>query len=396
MRTTALVFVGLIKAFGAAQGQQLSFLDRDIKEVEAWAREDTNDSHRQYYLALAHWKRHEWQQTDSLLRLAVRMEPRYSEAYLALSYLPFSRRTQLRDEVRRNHVPEAWRSVVKEANDFYVRAFRTDPMVSLEILEVAYDIHDAQALDYDIQEYQAYLRYIAWAADLGLGRYGSARERLDKLARQEFNEAKHPDKVPDFIIWYRGLAAAHSFQYDAAIADFRVLLDRTLKLQQGDKVIPIPLQDNDYRFMIAALHHNAGHTDSAVARYQESLEHDLGLAMAHTYLASIYEQTGRGPDALLERRRAVEVSNDDPAALFDLAISLFNTGRVGEALDPLYRAIALNPRYAPPYYVLGRIGEALKQPEEARAQYERFLAHAPLRLSDLRADAQQRLNQLPK
>jgi predicted Zn-dependent protease len=374
--------------------QQFALLDRDIKDIAVWVREDTNDAHRQYVLALAHWKRHEWRETDSLLRLAVGMEPRYPEAYLALYYLPFSRRTQLREEERSKRVPEAWRPVVKEANDFYARAFRTDPMVSLEILGLAYDVHDWQALDYDVQDYQAYLRYYAWFADLGQGRYRSAYQRLDKLAHREFGEAKHPENVPNALLLYRGLAAAHTVRYDDALANFRELLERTRNLQEGNEVIPVPLLDNDYRFMLAAIHHTAGHSDSAIALYQESLEHDLGLAMAHTYLASLYEHAGRADDALLERRRAVEVSSDDPAALFDLAISLFNSGHVGEALDYLYRAVGANPRYSPPYYLLGRIGEALKQPDEARAQYARFLARAPLRLTDLRTDAQQRLDRL--
>jgi tetratricopeptide (TPR) repeat protein len=375
---------------------QFAILDRDIKDIAAWVREDTNDAHRQYVLALAHWKRHEWRETDSLLRLAVRMEPRYPEAYLALSYLPYSRRTQLREEERRKRVPEAWRPVVTEAHDFYVRAFRTDPMVSLEILGLAYDVQDWQAVDYDLQDYQTYLRYYAWFADLGQGRYRSAYDRLDKLARKEFGEAKHPDQVPNALLLYRGLAAAHTVRYEAALANFRELLERTRRLQEGYEVIPIPLQDNDYRFMLAAIHHTAGHTDSAVAWYQESLAHDLGLVMAHTYLANLHEKAGRADEALLERRRAVEASGDDPAALFDLAISLFNAGRVGEALDYLYRAIGVNPRYSPPYYLLGRIGEALEQPDDAREQYTRFLSRAPLRLTDLRTDAQQRLDRLSK
>lgn len=376
--------------------QQSAFLDRDIKDIAAWARDDTNDAHRQYYLALAHWKRHEWRETDSLLRLAVRMEPHYPEAYLALYYLPFSRRTQLHEEERRKRVPEAWRPILKEANDFYARAFRTDPMVSLEVLGLAFEVQDPQALDYNLQDYQGYLRYGAWFVDLGQGRYRSAYERLDKLARQEFGEAKHPDKVPNILLLYRGLAAAHTVRYEDALADFRALLERTRKVQEGPEVIPIPLDDNDYRFMLAAIHHTAGHTDSAIALYQESLEHDLGLVMAHTYLANLYEQAGRADDALLERRRAVEVSSDDPAALFDLAISLFNAGRVGEALDYLYRAIGVNPRYSPPYYLLGRIGEALKQSDDAHEQYTRFLARAPLRLTDLRTDAQLRLDRLSR
>jgi tetratricopeptide (TPR) repeat protein len=251
-------------------------------------------------------------------------------------------------------------------------------------------------LDFSLREYQIYLRYYAWAVDLSRGRYPSARERLAKLAETEFDEAKRPDKVPDYILWYRGLAAAHSAQYPLAIRDFRSLLDRTMKQLQRAEVIPIPLNDNEYRFMLASLHHRAGNTDTAMALYQESLEHDLGLVMAHTYLASIHEEAGRDSAALLERQRAVEVNTEDPAALFDLAVSLFNAGRMRECVQQLYRVTVLNERFAPPHYLLGRAAESYGQSDLAREEYTKFLELAPMRMTDLRTDAQQRLGKLPK
>ncbi|HWC75328.1 MAG TPA: hypothetical protein VG454_15445 [Gemmatimonadales bacterium] len=390
----ALVVFALLAARAPAQSQQVALLDRDIKDVEKWVREDTNDAQRTYYLALAHWKRHHWRQTDSLLRLAIRMEPRYPEAFLALGRLPYARRTQLADEVNRDHVPEQWRAAVKEAQDYELRAFRTDPMVSLEIEGI--EIEEPQAIDYGLPEYQFYLRCCAWKMDLWRGRYRSAYDRLTTLAEREFDAKKDPDKVPDFIYWYRGLAAAHSFQFDAAIADFHVLLDRTLKQQQRDEIINVPLADNEFRFMLAVLHRLAGHTDSAVALFQESLEHDLGLVMAHTYLAAIYEQAGRDSDALVERQRAAELNPDDPVAAFELAVSLFNRGKVRESVTELYRSIGLNDRYAPPHYLLGRAAEAFGQPDLARDQYEQFLALASMRLANLRTETQQRLDKLPK
>ena len=99
---------------------------------------------------------------------------------------------------------------------------------------------------------------------------------------------------------------------------------------------------------------------------------------------------------MLERRRATEVSEDDPTALFDLAASLFNTGQTVAADEPLRRAISLNTRFPLPYYLLGRVTEELGLPEEAREHYTRFLALAPLRLGNLRADAEQRLGHLKK
>ncbi|MGH7522228.1 MAG: hypothetical protein ACREMI_13220 [Gemmatimonadales bacterium] len=393
MRRTSFIVVALFAVVSRAHGQQLAVLERKLQEVEVWAREDTNDAQRQYFLALRHWKEHHWRQTDSLLRLAVQLEPRYADAYLALYYLPYARRTSLAEEEDRGRVPSAWRPAVEEARGFYQRAFRTDPMVNLQIMGIAFEIEEPRVRDYSTTAWVIYNRYYAWFVDLGLGRYRLAHDRLKKLAQREFNEVKHPEDVPDYILWYRGLAAAHSLQYGAAIADFRTLLDRTVKKSQRDEIVHVPLRDNEYRFMLASLHHLAGHTDSAVALYQQSLEHDLGLVMAHTYLANIHEGAGRSADAMLERQRAAEVNTDDPTALFDLAASQFNAGQLIEADDALRSAIKLNARFSPSYYLLGRVTEELGLPEEARDHYARFLALAPLR-SDLRADAQLRRDKL--
>lgn len=396
MSTTTQRFPLAVPAFVLALGLVAGPLlaQGDIKELEALVRSDSNDAQLQYQLALAHWRRHHWPQVDSLLRLAIRLEPRFAEGYLALYYLPYSRRSSLFTEEQRGRVPDSWQPIVEEAHGFYKLAFRTDPLVNQRVIAVAFDIKEPRFNDFTSPEYQIYERYYAWLVDLGLGRYGSARERLARLAERQFDEVKQPQKVPDYILWYRGLAAAHSRNYGAAITDFQALLDRTLKQQQRDEVVHVPLRDNEYRFMLAALHHVAGHADQAISLYQEALEHDLGLVMAHTYLAGIYEESGKTEEALVERRRAAEVSVDDPAAQFDYAVSLFNGQHTAEAEEPLRRAISLNPRYAPPRYLLGRVVEELGRRDEAREQYTQFLALAPQRLRDLATDAKQRLNTL--
>jgi len=390
-----LVAAGLFAA-PAAPGQDLPLPALDVKRMEALAQSDSNDAELQFYLALAHWKLHHWRQVDSLLRLALQLEPRYAEAYLALYYLPYARRPSLNREEERDRVPDDWRQVVEDAHRSYQRAFRTNPLVSLRILGVAFEIEDPKVLDYTSEEYLDYQRYYAWLVDLGLSRYGSAYDRLRKLAQNEYDERKHPDKVPDAILWFRGLAAAHSRQYDAAITDFQALLDRSLKQQHSHEIVNVPLRDNEYRFMLAVLNHVAGHRDHAIALYQEALEHDLGLVMAHTYLAAIHDAAGHADSALVERQRAAEVSSDDPTALFDYAASLFNVNRTAEAEEPLHRAVALNPRYAPSYYLLGRVVEELGRAPEARESYTRFLTVAPDRLADLKTDARARLAKLPQ
>ena len=395
-RVCSVGFLCATLAGSPSPAQQYVFMDRSVKDMEAWVREDTNDAQRQYALALRHWKEHHWRQADSLLRLSVRLEPRFADAYLALYFLPYARRSTLSDEEDRDRVPDAWKPVLEEAHGFYQRAFRTDPMVNLQIMGVAFEIEEPQVRDYSANAWIVYQRYYAWFVDLGMGRYRSAQERLEKLAQRDFNELKHPEDVPDYILWYRGLASAHSLQFDKAIKDFRALLDRQERKAQRDELVHVPLRDNEYRFMLASLHHMAGHTDSAVALYQQALEHDLGLVMAHTYLASIHEDAGRAADALVERKRAADVTTDDPTALFDLAASYFNTGQLIEADQPLRQAIKLNARYAPSYYLLGRVTEELGLPEEARDHYKAFLALSPRTAGHLRTDATQRLERLPK
>ena len=394
---TALVLA--LAAFAATParlgGQAIKLLTRDLARVQALARADSNDAEVQYYLALAHWQKHHWKQADSLLRLVIRLDPRFAEAYLALAHLPFARRATLADELYRGVVSDELRPVLEEADRFYQRAFRTDPLVDLRAFSVIYEIEDPKTADLTALQHLRYLRYWAWWDDLGMGRYESAYDRLRKLGQTEFDESKHPDRVPDYVLMYRGLAAAHSRQYGVAMTDFQALLDRTLKKQQRDEMVHVPLRDNEYRFMLAALNDVTGHPDRAAALYRESLENDLGLVMAHTYLAAIYERAGHADSALVERQRAAEVSEDDPTTLFDYAASLFNAQRTIDAEEPLLKAVKLSPRYAPAYYLLGRVDEELGLGAEAHDAYTTFLAIAPQRLRDLVADAKQRIAKLP-
>ena len=394
-RAVVFLVVGLLFAPPLA-GQALKLMTRDLNRVLALAKADSNDAEMQFYLALAYWQKHKWPQVDSLLRLAIRLDPRLAEGYLALYYLPFARRPSLANEEERGRIPEAWRPVVDEARKFYQRAFRTDPLVDLRVFSVAFEVEEPQVNDYTSVEYLMYERYFAWFIDLGMSRYGSAYDRLKKLGQREYDERKHPDKVPDFILWYRGLAAAHSRQFDSAMVDFQALLDRTIKKQQRDEIVNVPLADNEYRFMLAALNHVTGRHDRAAALYREALEHDLGLVMAHTYLAAIYDGAGKADSALLERQRAAEVSSDDPTALFDYAASLFNVQRTADAEEPLRRAAELNPRYAQTQYLLGRVLEELGRKPEARECYARFLTVASKKLGDWIADSQRRLAALPQ
>src|SRR6266545_2828426 len=71
-------------------------------------------------------------------------DPRYADAYLALGRLPYTRRPSLVKEEIRHAVPKDWQPIVEEADRFYKRAFRTDPMVGLQVMSLVNDMDEPQ------------------------------------------------------------------------------------------------------------------------------------------------------------------------------------------------------------------------------------------------------------
>ena len=362
---------------------------RSVRDLEAAARADSNDASRQFNLALAHWKRRHWREADSLLRLSIRLDPWFAEAYLGLSHLPFSRRSSLSREVAQRRVPKEWRAAVDEAHRFYQQAFRIDPFMSQRLLAVAYPITRPYFEDVNSAEARLYYLYYAWMADLGQGRYQDAYGRLSKLTFML------GDSTPDFILWYRAISAAHIGWYPGAAWDVGELLKRAEAHEERDSLLHVPLQTNDYRFMLAVLSHRAEGGDRAIELYRQAVQHDLGLVMAHVYMAMIYDETGRPDSALIEHQRAAEAGEDDPAALFDYATALFNAKRFSEAEPLLTRAVTLNPRYAAPHYLLGRVYEQLGRTAAARDAYTQFLSVAPQSLNLLIQESERRVTALP-
>ncbi len=374
--------------------QDFSVSAKTVAVLESLARKDSNESTVRYDLGIAYWSRGKFDQADSALRVAVQLNPRYAEAYLALAYLPYARRRELFDEELRDRVPDKWKPTLEESNRFYQRAFLIEPLVGLRILSLAFPVDERGFRDYTSYESQMYELFVEGFVDLSKGRYATAHERLTRLVRVVYDGDKHPDKVLNFILWHRGLAAAHSLRYDAAIADFQTLLDRALKKENQNALMRIPLRTNEYRFMLAALQSAAGRPDQAEKLFQEAAANDLGLYMAHVYLAELYQEAKRWPDAVTEYQRAVAANPEDFSLELDLGTLLFNLERTAEAEEPIHRAVAIYPRNALGHYLLGRIQEELGRPAEAKAQFAQFVELVPSGLSDLVPDAKQRLAKL--
>jgi predicted Zn-dependent protease len=151
---------------------------------------------------------------------------------------------------------------------------------------------------------------------------------------------------------------------------------------------------NHYRYALACFLHSAGQSREAVPLLQEVLSRDLGFYMAHARLALISYDMRRPRTALEERRRAVAANPDDPSLLYDLGVALARAGELADAQRILRQARTANPRHVRTLYVLARIEDQLGDTAAARAAYRQFLATAPGRFGEQKAEIGSRLQAL--
>ena len=372
-----------------AQGHQAP---AGLAELETRAQQDSLDARVLYTLAMAYDSLRRWSDEERVLHQVLAIDPHYAPAYLGLGLLPYARRAKLWEEEAKGKVPESWRAALDSAHRRFREAFLLDPLVDFRIPGTEAPPEQIWSIpDYG----RATTRFllVLGIAGFGVGRYELSYDALRQWAERRFQNLPI-DSVPDFLFWYRGLAAAHLRAWDKAVSDFEVLLARSTKQERSDSLIFIPLQTNDYRYVLAVLKQHARRVADAAALYQEALANDLGLFMAHVQLARMYRDFQQWDQAVEEARRAVQANPDDPALLVDLGMILREGGRLAEAEEVLGRAEAANPRNAEVPYALGMVRQQLGHRAEARTAFTRFVQIAPSRFAAQVADARQRLSTL--
>jgi tetratricopeptide (TPR) repeat protein len=387
----AIILVALLAA-GAmppvvAQRIKLSASLADLEKV---ARKDSNDA------AATQWRsrwndKHTTTPTQRAPRRPHRARP---AAYTALSFLPYARRSSLADEQNENRVPTDWKPRLEESDRMYRQAFMIDPLVELRLGDAVFP-RSTQYLDA--------LKFFfgEWFADYrdGLDQYYLAKYQAayDRFQRVFFaiNGDRHADRLWNTLLYWHGLAAAQVGRHDEAVWDFQTILNRYLDTEnkKKDSTLHVPLRTNEFRYILGVMKQRAGQFNEAIDLFREALQNDIGLYMAHVRLAQIYEDHNMLPQAVAERRAAVNTNPDDPSLLLDLGKTLARANQWIDAEKALQDAVAANARDPRPYYFLGSWATQNKT-AEARVAFNDFIARAPSRYGPQVADAKQRLNAL--
>ena len=373
---------------GTARAQVVLHDGVTVRSLEAAVARDSNDFVALYDLALGYWSKKRWDDAERTLNTTLAIEPRNAPALLALAHLPFARRPRLWDEIDAGEVPAEWQPALLRYDRYTQLAFLVDPLVDLQVVGAVSPSPSSLLRGGGEPTLERSLRVAI--ANLQNGRYDNAHAWFDRLARNLGGE-QDSSRIPDIVLWYRGLSAAHLNDLPAAIADFDRLskLVDTMAASSGmvDRSLPT--------FILGFLQERVGRTDEAVTTYQRLLARDLSVWMAHVRLAKIHDDRGEWSEAIRERRLAIGAAPEDASLLLDLGITLSRAGRPEEAVGPLAQAQAGLPRNFRVPYWQGLVALQRARPADAREAFGRFLSLVPSRYTGEIAEVRGRLRDLP-
>ena len=365
-----------------------------IAALEAQARTDSNDATTHYELAMGYWRLKRWDDADRVLRQAVALAPQYAEAYLALSALPFVRGEKYWKQVEKEGGKDAVVAGLLAGERYYRRAFLLNPMVDLGILGHVDETSYVQT--------GAFIVKVWWLGPLSKGinqltdgNYQRAHELLASLVADK-RAGDHGANLPDRVLWYHGLAAAHLARYDEAVEDFAILTGRAVADAQAESVGAVPLRANDYRYALATMLFLAGRYHEAAPTFRRALEFDIALYPAHVQLARIAEAQKDWDEAVRERRAAIDANPEDPGLVTDLGVTLFRAGKLEEAAEAFSQAMIAAPRDARVPYLAGIVNLRLGRQEAAREALSRFVGLAPSRFAPQVAEAREQLETIER
>jgi tetratricopeptide (TPR) repeat protein len=394
MKSGVLVIVLGALAAGRLDAQKIK-LPASLGDLQKAAAKDSNDAAAHYNVALAYWNEKRWDDVDSALHRAIRLDPRFAAAYMALSALPYARHSNLADDIAEGRLSDDMRPIIEVSDRVYRQAVMIDPLVEVRIGDVIRP-RSTPYLDVVQDLFGEWVRdYLDGLDQYYLGKYQQAYDRFQRVVLETKGD-RHADRLWNTLLYWHGLAAAQLRQNTDAVWDIGTILERYEDLEQAkkDTTLHVPLRTNEFRYLLAFMKQRAGQFNEAIDLYRKALENDLGLYMAHVQLAQIYEDHNMFPQAVAERRAAINANPDDPSLETDLGRTLARAGQWIDAEQALQQAVAGNPRDPRPHYFLGIIEQHQNKTAEARTAFRDFIALAPSRYAPQVADARQRLDAL--
>jgi hypothetical protein len=170
----------------------------------------------------------------------------------------------------------------------------------------------------------------------------------------------------------RSLAHVAAGNMAAALEDLRALLDG-LRAEDEQELVGFYTPKHHILYMIGLVRNQMRDGAAARAAFGEAIVEDASFAYAYAGLASLSRAGRQHAQAASEYAQAIELAPDDGYLRYLHAQALFDLQRYAAARGELERAIALEPHYAAPHHLLGRVLERQGHEAEAYEHFERFV-----------------------
>lgn len=382
MKTPILALALLFVAGGALSAQRV----RDVPRRPAlWASADTNSA-RAYY---AHGLQNlETSPADAAAAFywAGRLQPGWADA------LAGRRAALLLTDKRRLVRYVGWdRNTLRNAeiraiDSLQLRARMLDPFLGNQFDRHLFQGYMREAMNQYVEavtgarnEAASNYLYQQWLGELSPyqkawmnyteGKYPLALEEYERALRR----ARRDDKP-----YYRlDVARIHylSGSLDQALASFTAAGEEMKALDERD-LVRVYESKALVEHTIGAIHEKKSDLDAAREAYGRALQEDLAYYPAHLRLATLALAAGDTATAVSEWDLAVQIAPNEGALRHDHGVFLIKLGKVEEGLAEVRKAIELEPFFAAPYLIIGRVYDQSGMPDEALEHYRAFLARA--------------------
>ncbi len=163
--------------------------------------------------------------------------------------------------------------------------------------------------------------------------------------------------------------------YDSALAHLQAAVGE-LQRRDADRLVRVYESREFFEHASGVVHERRGDVAAAREAYGRALVEQLSYYPAHARLGLVALAVGDTAQALQEMQLAVEVAPDVATIRVTYGVLLAQGQRFDDAVVHLRTAVELEPYYARPYYILGRIAENRQQLDRALESYRAFLARA--------------------
>ncbi|HEV7588970.1 MAG TPA: tetratricopeptide repeat protein [Longimicrobium sp.] len=216
-----------------------------------------------------------------------------------------------------------------------------------------------QSVDPDTRGYVAYVN----------GRFAEAREWLERATRTAGHHRSRARADLARVLYLGGERQRSAEVMAEAIGDMRREDERDLVFAYESKAL--------LEHSVAIAREELGDRAGAREAYGRALQEDLAFYPAHVRLGKLALAAGDTAAAVAELALAAQAAPDDGAVAYDYAVVAAAAGRLADALPQLERSVALEPWFAAPHLLIGRIYDASGMRTEAIQHLNDFVSRAP-------------------